>query len=149
MNSRRKLFSSLLLMGLVLSLSCGTGHDDNEKYFLISDNIQIPYWQTAGAGLTQAASQLRVWAKFSGPEPTIPRPSSKLFSKRCSRKLPGSWSQSPIGVLKDDIDGAVTAGIPVITVDSSAPASKRLFFIGTDNYARGRTDRRPPPRRRN
>jgi ribose transport system substrate-binding protein len=28
-------------------------------------------------------------------------------------------------------------GIPVITVDSDAPASKRLTFIGTDNYKAG------------
>jgi len=40
-------------------------------------------------------------------------------------------------LLKDDIDQAVAAGIPVITVDSDAPASKRLLFIGTDNYHAG------------
>ena len=40
-------------------------------------------------------------------------------------------------LMKDDIDQAVAAGIPVITVDSDAPASKRLFFIGTDNYHAG------------
>jgi ribose transport system substrate-binding protein len=31
----------------------------------------------------------------------------------------------------------VAAGIPVITIDSDAPASKRLFFIGTNNYQAG------------
>jgi hypothetical protein len=41
-------------------------------------------------------------------------------------------------MLKDDIDCAITAGIPVITVDSNTPTSKRLFFIGTDNYQAGR-----------
>jgi ribose transport system substrate-binding protein len=40
-------------------------------------------------------------------------------------------------LLKDSIDKAIAAGIPVITVDSDAPASKRLFFIGTNNYAAG------------
>ena len=39
--------------------------------------------------------------------------------------------------MKDDIDQAMAAGIPVITVDSDAPASKRLLFIGTDNYHAG------------
>jgi ribose transport system substrate-binding protein len=39
--------------------------------------------------------------------------------------------------MKDDIDRAIAAGIPVITVDSDAPSSKRLFFIGTDNYHAG------------
>src|SRR2546428_13286798 len=39
--------------------------------------------------------------------------------------------------MKDDIDRAIAAGIPVITVDSDAPSSKRLFFIGTNNYQAG------------
>jgi len=32
---------------------------------------------------------------------------------------------------------AIDAGIPVITIDSDAPASRRLFFIGTNNYQAG------------
>jgi ribose transport system substrate-binding protein len=42
-------------------------------------------------------------------------------------------------LLQDSIDKAIAAGIPVITVDSDAPASKRLFFIGTNNYQAGFT----------
>jgi ribose transport system substrate-binding protein len=42
-------------------------------------------------------------------------------------------------VLKDGIDKAAAAGIPVITMDSDAPDSKRLFFIGTNNYQAGVT----------
>ena len=42
-------------------------------------------------------------------------------------------------LLKDSINKAIAAGIPVITVDSDAPASKRLFFIGTNNYQAGFT----------
>jgi len=41
--------------------------------------------------------------------------------------------------LKDSIDKAVAAGIPVIAIDSDAPSSKRLFFIGTNNYQAGFT----------
>jgi ribose transport system substrate-binding protein len=40
-------------------------------------------------------------------------------------------------LLKDGIDKAVAGGIPVLTIDSDAPASKRLFFIGTNNYQAG------------
>jgi ribose transport system substrate-binding protein len=40
-------------------------------------------------------------------------------------------------VLKDGINKAVAAGIPVLTIDSDAPDSKRLFFIGTNNYQAG------------
>jgi ribose transport system substrate-binding protein len=40
-------------------------------------------------------------------------------------------------LLKNDIDKAVGMGIAVLTVDSDAPASKRLFLIGTNNYQAG------------
>jgi ribose transport system substrate-binding protein len=40
-------------------------------------------------------------------------------------------------LLKPGIDAAVAAGIPVITMDSDAPSSHRLFFIGTNNLAAG------------
>ena len=42
-------------------------------------------------------------------------------------------------LMKDDIDNAIASGIPVITIDSDAPTSKRLFFIGTNNYQAGMT----------
>jgi ribose transport system substrate-binding protein len=42
-------------------------------------------------------------------------------------------------LLKDSIDKAIAAGVPVITIDSDAPSSKRLFFIGTNNYQAGFT----------
>ena len=37
------------------------------------------------------------------------------------------------------IDAAIEAGIPVLTFDSDAPESKRLTFVGTQNYAAGYT----------
>ena len=40
-------------------------------------------------------------------------------------------------LLTPEIDAAVAAGIPVITVDADAPSSKRLFFVGTNNYQAG------------
>jgi ribose transport system substrate-binding protein len=39
--------------------------------------------------------------------------------------------------LKDVIDKAVEAGIVVSTWDSDSPESKRLFYLGTDNYGGG------------
>jgi ribose transport system substrate-binding protein len=41
-------------------------------------------------------------------------------------------------VLEPAIDAAVDAGIPVITMDSDAVGSHRLYFIGTNNLEAGR-----------
>src|SRR3984893_6542945 len=134
-NGIPKLAFSVLLVFLV---SCGTGHDSDEKYFLISTNVKIPYWQAGAAGFSQAAMQLKVRYEFAGPDSYDPKAEEQAFQQAVRNKATGILiSVADPTLLKDDIDRAIAAGIPVITVDSDAPASKRLFFIGTDNYHAG------------
>jgi ribose transport system substrate-binding protein len=123
---------------LVFLTSCGSAHDQDEKYYLVSTNVKIPYWQAGSAGLFQAAAQLKVRSEFSGPDSYDPKAEQKAFREAVQSKPTGILvSVADPSLLKDDIDQAVAAGIPVITVDSDAPASKRLLFIGTDNYHAG------------
>jgi ribose transport system substrate-binding protein len=122
----------------ILSVGCGTGHDSEEKYFLIADNIQVPYWQTAGAGFAQAAKDLKVRSEFLGPDTFDPQAEQAAFQKAVQQKPTGILiSVADAKLIKPDIDKAIAAGIPVITMDSDAPDSKRLFFIGTNNYDAG------------
>jgi ribose transport system substrate-binding protein len=137
--SHFKVIARLACCGLIVFLaSCGSAHDQDEKYFLISTNVKIPYWQAGSAGLFQAAQQLKVRSEFAGPDSYDPKAEQKKFQEAVQSKPTGILiSVADPSLLKDDIDQAVAAGIPVITVDSDAPASKRLLFIGTDNYHAG------------
>jgi ribose transport system substrate-binding protein len=137
----RRLFN-LILFGIFLLplLSCGSAHDAEEKYFLISTNIQVPYWQTAGAGFAQASRQLRVQSEFSGSDSYDPKAEQQALREAVQKKATGILiSAADPELMKGDIDQAIAAGIPVITVDSDAPGSERLFFIGTNNYQAGVT----------
>lgn len=128
---------SVLCFVVVLN-SCGSEHSADEYYVLVAVNIQIPYWKAAGAGFSQAASQLKVKADFLGPDEFDPKAEKEAFDKAVSKKATGILvSAADAKLLKDSIDGAIAAGIPVITVDSDAPDSKRLFSIGTNNYQAG------------
>lgn len=134
----RLLVLAPLLLFLVLALSCGSEHSADEYYVLVSVNIQIPYWKAAGAGFSQAASQLKVRADFVGPDDFNPNAEKQAFDKAVTQKATGILvSAADAKVLKGSIDAAIAAGIPVITVDSDAPDSKRLFLIGTNNYQAG------------
>ena len=137
--SHFKVVVRLAFCVLLVSLaSCGSGHDQDEKYVLISTNVKIPYWQAGSAGLFQAAQQLKVRSEFAGPDSYDPKGEQKALQEAVQGKATGILiSVADPLLLKDDIDRAVAAGIPVITVDSDAPTSKRLFFIGTDNYHAG------------
>jgi len=123
---------------LLLLIGCGSRHDSEEKYYMIAANIKVPYWQTAGAGFTQAASQLRVRAEFVGPETYDPK-AQQLEFERIVQTKPSGILVSPANsqLMRADIDAAVAAGIPVVTMDSDSAVSKRLFFIGTNNYQAG------------
>jgi len=138
MSNRKAPVILCCLSCLLLSVSCGTGHDAEEKYFLVTNNIQVPYWQTAGAGFTQAAKDLKVRSEFVGPDTFDPKAEQAAFQKAVQQKPTGILiSVADANLMKADIDKAIAAGIPIITMDSDAHDSKRLFFIGTNNYEAG------------
>jgi len=111
----------------------------NDQYFLVTVNTQIPYWQTAASGFTRAASEMQVQATVVGPGTYDPKAEQQEF-RRVVQLKPAGILVSPADpdLMKSDIDAAIAAGIPVITIDADSSASKRLSFIGTDNYEAGR-----------
>src|SRR5229473_6692695 len=122
-----------------LIVSCqGPQHSTDEKYFLIATNIKLPYWEAAGAGLVRAAGQMQVRAQFVGPDTYDPKAQQAEFQKVVAQKPTGILiSPADPELMQPDIDRAIGQGIPVITIDSDARSSKRLLFIGTDNYKAG------------
>ena len=134
---KHRTLTILVSMSLLSLLGCGNGHS-GETYYMISANIKVPYWQTAGAGFSQSADQLKVAYAFTGPDGYDPSAERDALKAAVAKKPSGILiSVSDPNLLKDDIDSAVAAGIPVITIDSDAPASKRLVFVGTNNYQAG------------
>ncbi len=131
------LLSSLILL-VVPMLSCSSEHSADERYFLVTTNLKLPYWQSAGAGFVQEAKQWKLRADFVGPDTYDPNAELTEFRNAVAAKPSGILvSAADANLLKDDIDKAIAAGIPVLTIDSDAPTSKRLFFIGTNNYQAG------------
>ncbi len=124
-----------------LALLCGCSssrHDPTEKIVLVSANVKLPYWQAASAGLNTAARQLGIAAETAGPDTYDPQKQVEDF-RRIVAKKPAGILVSPAdpSLMKPEIDAAIAKGIPVITVDSDSPASKRLTFVGTNNHAVG------------
>jgi ribose transport system substrate-binding protein len=98
----------------------------------------LPYWQAAAKGLKGASAQLGVRAEMVGPETYDPKEQREAFRRAVGQKPTGIMvSVADPEVMNAEINSAIAAGIPVITMDSDAPASHRLFFIGTNNYQAG------------
>jgi ribose transport system substrate-binding protein len=138
LRSHRILHSAFLATALVSLLACGGSHDSDEYYVFVSANLQVPYWKTAGTGFTHAAAQMKVRSDFDGPQNYDVNAEKEALDRAVQKNASGILLDvTDSSLLKDSINKAIAAGIPVITIDSDAPASKRLFFIGTNNYQAG------------
>jgi len=129
---------ALLVLGVAFTSGCDR-HSKKEVYYLVGVNMALPYWQSGAKGFNQAAEQYKVSAKVVGPENYDPQAELAELQKAVAARPAGILiTVADESVVGPGIDAAVAAGIPVITIDSDAKGSKRLYFIGTNNLEAGR-----------
>ena len=130
---------ALAALAVAFTSGCEGRHSTKEVFYLISVNQAMPYWQTVAAGFKQAAAQYKVTARVVGPDGYDAQAELTELQNAVAAKAGGILiSVADAQVLQPGIDAAVNAGIPVITVDSDAASSHRLYFIGTNNLEAGR-----------
>jgi ribose transport system substrate-binding protein len=130
---------ALVALGLTFMSGCEGRHTAKEVFYLISVNQALPYWQSAAAGFKKAGAEYKVTARVVGPDGHDPQAELTELNNAVAAKAGGILiSVADAAVLKPGIDAAVSAGIPVITIDSDAADSHRLYFIGTNNLEAGR-----------
>jgi ribose transport system substrate-binding protein len=140
MSILRKRFLIALFTAAVLPLFTGcTRHSKSEHYYLVATNTAVPYWKTAAAGFEAAGAEYGVSVDTRGPAGLNAQEEVEEFKAMVARKPAGILvSVANSQLMQPEIDAAIAAGIPVITVDSDSPESKRLYFIGTNNLEAGR-----------
>jgi ribose transport system substrate-binding protein len=134
----KRIFFVILAVVLPLLSGC-TRHSKSEQYYLVATNTAVPYWKSAAAGFAAAGAQYGVSVDTRGPAGLNPQAEVEEFKAMVARKPAGILvSVANSKLMAPEIDAAIAAGIPVITMDSDSPESKRLFFIGTNNLEAGR-----------
>ncbi len=127
-----------LVLAMTAAACSGGRHDPNEKIYLVTTNVKLGYWQTAATGLSAAARQMGIQAEMVGPDTYDPQAEKDAFRAAMAKKPSGILvSVADPAVMEPVINEAIGQGIPVVTMDSDAKQSKRLIFIGTNNYAAG------------
>jgi ABC-type sugar transport system substrate-binding protein len=149
--SRRSWLQTLALTGgTVLATSCakrgepsaasGPAADySQEEYVWISCHANLPLFMAHDhPALRLAGRQLGVQVTIAGPNTTdIPGFVSAIetiAARRPAGMMVVAWDPSAVIA---PINRAVESGIPVVCVDTDAPDSKRLSFIGTNWYDLG------------
>jgi ribose transport system substrate-binding protein len=136
-NAKKRILGVLLLAAGLCA--CQTPyHQQDERYILVTTNVNLPYWQEAQAGLTDVGKLMGVKVEITGPASFSPNEELTAFQQAVGQHPSGILvSVSNPQLFKDAIDSAVQQGIPVVCVDADAPDSKRVLFIGTDNFRAG------------
>jgi ribose transport system substrate-binding protein len=129
----------VLLVAMIIAACAKPYHEETERYVFVATNINLPYWQEAQAGFLDAARALGVKAVLTGPPTYDPTGEVVIFRQVVEQHPAGICiSAARPDVFQAEIDKAVAQGIPVICVDADVPNSKRVLYIGTDNFKAGR-----------
>lgn len=132
------IFAGIPAVLLLLNSCASSPHAADENYILVADNTKIGYWQSAAQGLAHAVAEMRCKSNVLGPDGHDPQAEHDAFKHAVALKPSGILvSAADASILTPDINAALDQNIPVITIDADAPESKRLFFVGTDNYSAG------------
>src|SRR5258708_29066097 len=96
-----KLLGPLCVALPLLWCGCSSGRNSaasgsQDRYFLLTVNTQIPYWQTAGAGFAKAAAELGVQGAVVGPGSYDPKAEQQEF-RRVAQSKPAAILVSPPG----------------------------------------------------
>lgn len=132
--------ATIAFVSLALTACSNSHHDPLEKYYLVTPAVKSAYWQEGWAGFNHAAFGMGtgVQSGLAGPDTFDPQAEVQEFRTVMSLKPAGILvSAGDAAAMKGPINDAIAQGIPVITVDSDVPDSKRLTFIGTNNYQAG------------
>ncbi len=130
-----------VLVVLGSMLSCRRPyHTEDETYYLVATGPANPYWQEVEYGFNAGIRFLGtdVQGEFMAPPEYDVEAQLQLFREAVARKPAGILvSPAQPEPFTEPINQAIEQGIPVICIDSDAPQSKRVTFIGTDNYKAG------------
>jgi ribose transport system substrate-binding protein len=109
-------------------------------FVLVPEEQDNEYWRVVEEGAKAAAKQYGVMLEYVGPKQANLADHVKTIEMSAASKVDGIMTQG----LSDQeftplINRVVEKGIPVITVDTDTENkdSKRLAYIGTDNYHSG------------
>jgi ribose transport system substrate-binding protein len=126
-----------------MTLTTQTVDQENVKpnayhFVLISEQFDNPYWRSVEQGAQDAAKERHVTLEYMGPFRSNIDDHLKILDQAIAAKVDGILVQGLIDSLYAPvINKAIERGIPVITVDTDAPSSKRMSYVGTDNYQAG------------
>lgn len=119
------------------TVKSGSSEAREDLYFEISAIGANSYFYDHKMGLKRAGEDFGVKTQYKGPPDWNMTAMIQAIELAVVRKPAGIMVVGFEESLNDAVNKAVDAGIPVVTLDSDLPNSKRIAFVGTGNYDAG------------
>ncbi|MFC4619346.1 sugar-binding protein [Camelliibacillus cellulosilyticus] len=114
-------------------------HRPKYHFVLVPEEMDNAYWHLVEKGAKDAGKALGAAVEYIGPAQADLERHNDVIEEAIASKVDGIITQ---GLNTDQmtpvINNAIQHGIPVITVDTDDPESRRAAYIGTDNFQAGR-----------
>ncbi len=109
-------------------------------FVLIAEQIDSPYWLEVYAGAKAAAAQVGAAVELAGSENFSIDQSTEQIEIATAAQLDGI-ATCVVDTLSttEAINNAVSAGIPVVTLEYDASSSQRQCFVGVNSYDLGQS----------
>ena len=137
-----KKYSFFLAAILILSGCAKKAEEKKLVFAFVPKLLDNPVFQLAWQGAQGAAADLgggKIEVQRFAPVKSDAVEQAQIIESLIEKKVDGiAVSVNDADALKESIDKAVDAGIPVVTFDSDAPKSKRFAYYGTANKPSGR-----------
>ncbi|AGT33540.1 LacI family transcriptional regulator [Geobacillus genomosp. 3] len=112
--------------------------EDRYHFVLVPEELDNDYWRLVEKGAKAAARELGVDLEYIGPRQANIGEHLRILEKAAAAKVDGIITQ---GLTEKEFVPAINRvadkNIPVVTIDTDAPTSRRTAYIGTDNYYAG------------
>ena len=109
----------------------------DQLYIEVSCLGGLDYFSAHKYGMKMVGEELGVKTDYVGPVDYDINAMVAAFEQAISRKPQGIVVFGSEPSLNAIVDKAAAKGIPVVTVDSDLPGSKRIAYVGTGNYNAG------------
>ena len=135
----KKLSTMLLVLSSLFILIFGMGSPvfAAEEYIYVSCMGNLEFFSAHKFGWKWAGEQLGVKTTYVGPAEYDLNAMIAAFDQAIAKQPKGIVVFAVEQVLTPQINKAVDAGIPVVTILGDLPKSKRLAFVGSHQYTLG------------
>jgi ribose transport system substrate-binding protein len=139
MRASRRHFVALAASFAISTLSVSAmAADAKEQYGMVVFLKGSEFFNWAYAGFQDAAHTVGATTELQGPADWDASAEARAVDQLVAKGVKGiAVTAGDADTLTSAIDASMKAKVPILTFDSDSPKSKRLLFVGTNNYNAG------------